>query len=62
MCQYFLSSVVLMLYGCYLHEEDHARYELCDCGVCSRKIIYMFWLVKCLGLSESLTLGFSHTP
>ena len=41
-----------MLYGCYIHYDDHAGYELCDSGVRSREIIYMFlvgqvsWLAK----------------
>ena len=38
----FLSTVVEMLYGCYIHKEAHSQYELCNSSVCSREIIYMF--------------------
>ena len=26
----FLSCVVLILCGCYMHEKDHGQYALCD--------------------------------
>ena len=37
-----LSTVVEMLYGCYIHLVDHVQYEVCDSGMCSRELIYMF--------------------
>ena len=39
-----------MLYGCYIHYEDHAQYELCDFGVCSREILCMFLVSQVPGL------------
>ena len=42
----FLSTVVLMLYGCFIHKVGHAQYEFCNSGAFS-KTIYMFlygWL------------------
>ena len=31
------------MYGCYIHEEAHTQYELCDSCVCLREIIYNFF-------------------
>ena len=56
-CFGFLFSVVETLY-----EKDITQYDLCDSGMYSREIINMFWLVKCQGLSKTLTFGFIQTP
>ena len=46
----FLSTVFLMLYGCYIHEKDHVQYELCNSDVCSREIIYVVLVDQVSGL------------
>ena len=46
-----------MVCGCYIHYEDHAQYELCNSGVCSREIIYMFLVVQVSGLAENFING-----
>ena len=46
----FLSTVFLMLYGCYIHRKDHVQYELCNSDVCSREIIYVVLVDQVSGL------------
>ena len=46
-----------MFYGHYIHQEDHAQYELCDTGVCSREIIYMFLVFQVSGLVQIFNVG-----
>ena len=38
-CIRFLSSVVYMLFGCYIHLKDHAQYDLWDFGVYSGELL-----------------------
>ena len=38
-CIRFLSSVVYMLFGCYIHLKDHAQYDLWDSGVHSGELL-----------------------
>ena len=51
-----------MLYDCYIHEQDHAQYDLCDSSVHLREIFNMFLVGQVCGLVKTLTLGFSRTP
>ena len=51
-----------MLWGCYIHEENHTQYELCDSGVCSREIIDMFLVSQVAWHIENFNIGiFSDT-
>ena len=51
-----------MLYGCYIHWEDHTQYELCDSDVWSREIIDMFIVGQVSGLVKNFRIGiFSDT-
>ena len=53
----FPSTVVEMLSGCYIHSEDHARYELCDPGVCSKGMISMFLVGQVSGFVQNFSTG-----
>ena len=43
-----------MLYGSYIHEKDHAQYDLCDAGVYSRDIINMIFVCEVSGLVKKV--------
>ena len=58
----FLSPVVQMLCGCYIHIEDQVQYDLCDSSVCSREIIFMFLVNQVSEYVENFNIGiFSDT-
>ena len=54
----FLSTVSEMVYGCCIYQEDHAQYKVYDSGVCSREIIFMFWVGQVSGLVKNFMIGF----
>ena len=51
-----------MLCGFDIHQEDHAQYDLCNSGVCSREIVYMYLVSQVSGLVKKIAIGlFSDT-
>ena len=45
----------------HIHQEDHTQYELCDSGVCSGEIIYMFSVGQVSGLFKNFNIGMVGT-
>ena len=46
-----------MLYGWYIHQEDHVQYDLSDFDVYSRKIINMFIIGQVSVLVKNFNIG-----
>ena len=48
-----------MLYGCNIHEEDHAQHKLCNCCVFKGNI-YMFLVSQVCGLVKTFNIHHRH--
>ena len=51
-----------MLYGCYIHQKDHAQYDLWHSDVYSRELIDMFLVSQVSGLVENFNIRIVQAP